>query len=87
METKGLSEPLKPELKKNKHGISYDKRDRVKDKLTLQTKYTEELQQTFTNYKKHDFLVKKLKRKLNDCLKYLEKQEMSESIVSLVSAL
>lgn len=74
-----------PELKPNKHGISYTERNRVKEKV--QAKYSEELQNSFTNVKKHEFLVKKLKRKLTECVRYLEAQAMTESVVSLVDAL
>jgi hypothetical protein len=38
-------------------------------------KYSEEVSSCFMNLKKHEFLVKKLRRKLQACQSYLERQQ------------
>ena len=62
------------ELKPNKHGIDYQDKHSARIKARQQTllKYSEELSSSFMNLKRHEFLVKKLKKKLQSCLQYLD---------------
>ena len=60
LKEKGLTVPLHPELKQNKHGIDYEDKGRVRDRVKeeLYKKYSSQLSDSFSNLKKHEFLVK-----------------------------
>ena len=60
-------------MKPNKHGIEFidPNKARMKEKVKMMQKYSAELSEGFVNLKRHEFIVKKIKKKLNDCLKYL----------------
>ena len=67
--------PLQLELKPNKHGIEYVDRKtaRLKERQKTLLKYSDELSSSFMNIKKHEFLVRKLRKKLQACSSYLER--------------
>ncbi len=86
---KGLTEPLQIDLKPNKHGIEFldPKKARMKEKVKMMQKYSTELSEGFVNLKRHEFIIKKLKKKLNDCLKYLTSQPLNEYSLHLMELL
>jgi len=69
----GLNEPLQLQLKADKHGIEFvdPKKARLREKVKMSQKYSAELASGFVGQKRHEFVVKKLKKKVNDCLNYI----------------
>ena len=48
---------------------------RLKERQQTLLKYSSELSSSFVNVKKHEFLVKRLKKKLGDAVYFLERKE------------